>query len=57
MSSDRAILAPIDLEQLRAHCEQITRTYARNFYYGLQLLPAAKRNRHVRALRLDAPGG
>jgi phytoene synthase len=44
MNTDRAILAPIDLEQSRAHCEQITRTYARNFYYGLRLLPAAKRD-------------
>ncbi len=31
------------LEESRAFCERITRTYARNFYYGLRLLPAAKR--------------
>jgi phytoene synthase len=33
-----------DLERSRVYCEQLTRTYARNFYYGLRLLPAAKRS-------------
>src|SRR5881275_3763307 len=33
----------IPLEQSRAYCEQLTRTYARNFYYGLRLLPSQKR--------------
>ena len=37
-------LAPtIPLEQSRAYCEQLTKTYARNFYYGLRLLPEEKR--------------
>jgi phytoene synthase len=31
------------LEQSRGYCEQLTRTYARNFYYGLRLLPQQKR--------------
>lgn len=44
MKTSENILAPIDLQQSRAYCEQITRTYARNFYYGLRLLPAAKRD-------------
>src|SRR5262249_51781249 len=28
----------------RAYCEQLTRTQARNFYYGLKLLPEPKRS-------------
>jgi len=31
------------LARSRAYCEQLTRTKARNFYYGLKLLPEAKR--------------
>jgi phytoene synthase len=31
------------LDQSRAYCEQLTRAYARNFYYGLRLLPTEKR--------------
>lgn len=31
------------LEQSRSYCEHLTRTQARNFYYGLRLLPEAKR--------------
>ncbi len=31
-------------DQAYAVCEQITRTEARNFYYGIRLLPEAKRN-------------
>jgi phytoene synthase len=44
MKAGENILPPVDLPQSRAYCEQITRTYARNFYYGLRLLPAAKRD-------------
>ncbi|HZK83007.1 MAG TPA: phytoene/squalene synthase family protein [Humisphaera sp.] len=32
------------LAQSRAYCEQITRLQARNFYYGLKLLPEPKRS-------------
>ncbi len=39
-----AISASVSLEESRTYCEQITRTYARNFYYGLRLLPPAKRD-------------
>jgi 15-cis-phytoene synthase len=37
-------VVPVDLERSRAYCEQVTRTYARNFYYGLRLLPEPKRS-------------
>jgi phytoene synthase len=43
MNVAQGSFAAVDLEQSRAHCEQITKTYARNFYYGLRLLPAPKR--------------
>jgi phytoene synthase len=33
----------VSLEQSRAYCEQVTKAYARNFYYGLRLLPPEKR--------------
>jgi len=33
----------VTLEHSRAYCEQVTRTHARNFYYGLRLLPEEKR--------------
>jgi 15-cis-phytoene synthase len=33
----------VSLEQSRAYCEQVTKVYARNFYYGLRLLPPEKR--------------
>jgi phytoene synthase len=33
----------VTLEQSRAYCEQVTKAYARNFYYGLRLLPPEKR--------------
>jgi phytoene synthase len=36
--------APVTLDRSRAYCEQVTRTYARNFYYGLRLLPPEKRD-------------
>jgi phytoene synthase len=32
------------LERSRAYCEHLTRTEARNFYYGLKLLPEPKRS-------------
>jgi phytoene synthase len=40
-----ALTQPADatLAQSREYCEGITRTYARNFYYGLRLLPPEKR--------------
>src|SRR5687767_11699842 len=31
-------------EQSRGYCEQVTRRSARNFYYGLKLLPEPKRS-------------
>lgn len=33
----------VSLSQSRAYCEHLTRTQARNFYYGLKLLPEEKR--------------
>ena len=33
----------ITLERSRDYCERLTKAYARNFYYGLRLLPAIKR--------------
>jgi 15-cis-phytoene synthase len=33
-----------ELSASRAYCEQLTRTQARNFYYGLKLLPEPKRS-------------
>jgi phytoene synthase len=36
--------ASTNLDRSRAYCEELTRTYARNFYYGLRLLPSAKRD-------------
>jgi phytoene synthase len=42
------------------HCEQITRTRARNFYYGIRLLPPAKRSAmcalYAMARRIDDIG-
>ena len=34
----------INLEASRLYCEHLTRTQARNFYYGLKLLPEPKRS-------------
>jgi 15-cis-phytoene synthase len=31
------------LDRSREYCERLTKTFARNFYYGLRLLPAQKR--------------
>ncbi len=43
-----SLLAPTTgesrLEQSRAYCEQLTRQAAKNFYYGLRLLPEPKRS-------------
>jgi len=36
--------SPDALERSRAYCEHLTRTEARNFYYGLKLLPEPKRS-------------
>lgn len=35
---------PFSLARSRSFCEQLTRTQARNFYYGLKLLPEPKRS-------------
>src|SRR6266568_90600 len=32
------------LQRSRAFCENLTRSHARNFYYGLKLLPEPKRS-------------
>jgi 15-cis-phytoene synthase len=34
---------PVDVRAAYRHCEQVTRTQARNFSYGIRLLPPAKR--------------
>jgi 15-cis-phytoene synthase len=34
----------VSLTRSRAYCEQLTRTQAKNFYYGLKLLPEPKRS-------------
>src|SRR3954470_21844971 len=34
----------VSLEESHAYCEQVTKAYARNFYYGLRLLPPPKRS-------------
>jgi len=38
------LAATARLEESRAYCEYLTRTQARNFYYGLKLLPEPKRS-------------
>ena len=35
---------PLDLQAAQAHCEQVTRDQARNFHYGIRLLPPDKRS-------------
>ena len=35
--------APIEVRAAYQHCEQVTKTQARNFSYGIRLLPAVKR--------------
>jgi 15-cis-phytoene synthase len=39
-----AFAGPIPLGNSRVFCEQLTRSKARNFYYGLKLLPEPKRS-------------
>ena len=39
-----AWVANPSLAESRAYCEYLTRTQARNFYYGLKLLPESKRS-------------
>jgi phytoene synthase len=39
-----AVSTPVSIEESRAYCEQVTKAYARNFYYGLRLLPPEKRS-------------
>ena len=41
--SSHAVGGPSALARSRRFCEQLTRTQARNFYYGLKLLPEPKR--------------
>ncbi len=43
MSAFSTMAAPVSLERSRDYCERLTKAYARNFYYGLRLLPAEKR--------------
>ena len=33
----------VNVRDAYRHCEQVTRTQARNFSYGIRLLPGAKR--------------
>ncbi len=40
---DTRVPVPVEVRAAYQHCEQITRTQARNFSYGIRLLPAAKR--------------
>jgi len=44
MSTTDLIGEPALLARSRAYCEQLTRAKARNFYYGLKLLPEPKRS-------------
>ena len=39
-----SVTIPVSLADSRAFCEHLTRTQARNFYYGLKLLPEPKRS-------------
>jgi hypothetical protein len=43
MSLAPAVASDVTLEQSRAYCEQLTRVYARNFYYGRRILPPSSR--------------
>src|SRR5690348_11693999 len=38
-----ATLPAVDVNAARDYCEQVTRDQARNFHYGIRLLPADKR--------------
>ena len=44
VAPDARSAPPVSLADSRAFCEQLTRTQARNFYYGLKLLPEPKRS-------------
>src|SRR6266540_358240 len=37
-------MSAVDVEAAYRHCERVTRTRARNFYYGIRLLPSRKRS-------------
>src|SRR6266545_8100057 len=37
-------MSAVDVQAAYRHCEQVTRARARNFYYGIRLLPPAKRS-------------
>jgi 15-cis-phytoene synthase len=37
-------MSAVDVQAAYRYCEQVTRARARNFYYGIRLLPAAKRS-------------
>jgi phytoene synthase len=37
-------MSAVDVQAAYRHCEQVTRTRARNFYYGIRLLAPAKRS-------------
>lgn len=37
-------MSSVSLEQSHAHCHEVTRTRARNFYYGMKLTPEPKRS-------------
>ncbi|MEZ0267093.1 MAG: phytoene/squalene synthase family protein [Phycisphaerae bacterium] len=43
MTTSTMAKSSASLDRSRAYCERLTRQYARNFYYGLRLLPAQKR--------------
>ncbi|MDP9175279.1 MAG: phytoene/squalene synthase family protein [Planctomycetota bacterium] len=42
--ADAARLSSVSLNESRSYCEQLTKSQARNFYYGLKLLPEPKRS-------------
>ena len=44
MTMTLSITGPSVLARSRAYCEQLTRSKAKNFYYGLKLLPEPKRS-------------
>src|SRR3954452_9327916 len=48
-AADAALLAQTSLSRSRSFCEHLTRRAAKNFYYGLKLLPEPKRS-HMYAL-------
>ncbi|HEX4863934.1 MAG TPA: squalene/phytoene synthase family protein, partial [Acidimicrobiales bacterium] len=40
---DKMSVGAVNIRDAYAHCEQITATQARNFSYGIRLLPGPKR--------------